>query len=116
MQPTFLPWIGYFDLIDKVDKFVFYDDVQLSKQSWQVRNRIKNSSGNPSWLTLPIKKHPLSTKINEVEINEDKRLIKKIIKAFEHNYSKTPFFHEAYDLIQKNIDKYQAMIEFKNSN
>ena len=76
----------------QVDYFILLDDVQLSKQSWQVRNRIKNSSGNPSWLTLPIKKHPLSTKINEVEINEDKRLVKKIIKAFEHNYSKTPFF------------------------
>ena len=103
MQPTFLPWLGYFALMHQVDYFILLDDVQLSKQSWQVRNRIKNSSGNPSWLTLPIKKHPLSTKINEVEINEDKRLVKKIIKAFEHNYSKTPFFHEAYDLIQKNI-------------
>ncbi len=41
MQPTFLPWIGYFDMIDQVDKFIFLDHVQLQKQSWQTRNRIK---------------------------------------------------------------------------
>ena len=103
MQPTFLPWLGYFALMQQVDCFILLDDVQLSKQSWQVRNRIKNSSGDLSWLTLPIKKHPLSTKINKVEINEDARLIKKIINTFQHNYSKTPFFNEAYDLIHKNI-------------
>ena len=103
MQPTFLPWLGYFALMQQVDCFVLLDDVQLSKQSWQVRNRIKNSSGDPSWLTLPVKKHPLGTKINKIEISEDKRLIKKIVSSFEHNYYKTPFFHEAYDLIQKNI-------------
>tara|TARA_B110000444_G_scaffold261547_1_gene315071 strand:- start:11846 stop:13114 length:1269 start_codon:yes stop_codon:yes gene_type:complete len=103
MQPTFLPWLGYFALMQQVDCFVLLDDVQLSKQSWQVRNRIKNSSGDPSWLTLPIKKHPLGTKINKIEISEDKRLIKKIVSSFEHNYYKTPFFHEASDLIKKNI-------------
>jgi len=52
MQPTFLPWIGYFDLIDQVDLFVFYDDVQLTRRSWQVRNRIKSQNGE-LYLTIP---------------------------------------------------------------
>ena len=42
MQPTYLPWVGYFDLIQKADVFVFLNDVQFAKQSWQVKNRIKS--------------------------------------------------------------------------
>ncbi len=45
MQPTFLPWIGYFDLIDSADTFVFLDNVKLEKSSWQVRNRIRSAQG-----------------------------------------------------------------------
>ena len=41
MQPTYLPWLGYFAMIDDVELFIFLDDVQLEKRSWQVRNRIK---------------------------------------------------------------------------
>ena len=45
MQPTFIPWIGYFDMIDKVDHFIFLDSIQLTKRSWQVRNKIKTAKG-----------------------------------------------------------------------
>ncbi|MBI2045812.1 MAG: WbqC family protein [Parcubacteria group bacterium] len=53
MQPTYLPWIGYFGLMQSVDIFVFLDSVQFSKQSWQQRNRIKTSNGT-MWLTVPV--------------------------------------------------------------
>lgn len=53
MQPTYLPWLGYFDLMRQVDLFVFLDDVQFSKQSWQQRNRIKGPNGL-QWLTIPV--------------------------------------------------------------
>ena len=52
-QPTYLPWIGYFDLIDQVDAFIFLDSVQFEKQSWQQRNRIKTPKGL-QWLTVPV--------------------------------------------------------------
>ena len=55
MQPTFLPWLGYFQLINSVDKFVFLDDVQYSKGSWHNRNQIL-LSGKKQWITIPIKK------------------------------------------------------------
>ena len=105
MQPTFLPWLGYFALMNQVDYFVLLDDVQLSKQSWQVRNRIKTNLDTTIWLTLPTKKHPLDTPINKVEISNDRRLIKKILSSFKYNYSKCKFIDEAYDLINKNISK-----------
>ncbi len=104
MQPTFLPWLGYFALMEQVDYFVLLDDVQLSKQSWQVRNRIKMNNDNKLWLSLPIKKNRLHTNINEVEISDDQRLINKILNSFKHHYSKNEYFLEAFDLLEKNIN------------
>ena len=53
MQPTFLPWMGYFSMMGEVDKFVLLDDVQFEKRSWQQRNKILTSNG-PIWLTVPV--------------------------------------------------------------
>ena len=55
MQPTFNPWLGYFDLIDSVDKFIFLDTVQLSQQSWQTRNKLKVQD-KEFLFSIPIKK------------------------------------------------------------
>lgn len=69
-QPTYLPWLGYFDLMDQVDVFVLLDDVQFEKQSWQQRNRIKGPKGL-QWLTIPVQIAGRSTqRISEVEIAE----------------------------------------------
>ena len=70
MQPTYLPWIGYFDLMDQVDCFILLDDVQFVKQSWHHRNRIKTPKGL-EWLTVPVKsKGRFGQKIIDVEIRE----------------------------------------------
>ncbi len=53
VQPSYIPWRGYFDLMHRADVFVFYDDVQYTKRSWRTRNRIRGSSG-PQWLTVPV--------------------------------------------------------------
>lgn len=78
MQPTYIPWIGYFDMMDKVDTFVFYDDVQLSKRSWQVRNRIKGINGE-IWLTIPVRKNTdrENTFINQAKINSSEKWLTK---------------------------------------
>ncbi|HEX2980781.1 MAG TPA: WbqC family protein [Anaerolineaceae bacterium] len=55
LQPSYIPWRGYFDLIDRADVFVFYDDVQYDQHGWRNRNRIKTSRGS-EWLTIPIQK------------------------------------------------------------
>ncbi len=101
MQPTYIPWIGYFDLIDKVDIFVFYDDVQLAKRSWQVRNRIKSSNGEV-WLTLPIKKTKKRDDliIKEALLNNEEKWIKKHLNTIKLNYKKSKFFNEVYPDIE----------------
>lgn len=75
MQPTFLPWLGYFALIDAVDRFVFLDDVQFSKQSWQCRNRVLGPNG-PVILGLPIARKPskpliLNARLADLPVPDD---------------------------------------------
>lgn len=67
MQPTWLPWCGYFDLMDRVDHFVLLDDVEFSYQSWQHRNRIQTRDGL-RWLTIPVSKSDRFRPINDVHI------------------------------------------------
>jgi len=55
-QPTYLPWLGYFDLMDQVDCVVTLDSVQFERRSWQQRNRIKTPRGL-EWLTVPVTFH-----------------------------------------------------------
>ncbi len=94
MQPTYLPWIGYFDLMDQVDVFVFLDDVQFSKQSWQHRNRIKTPQGL-IWQTVPLQRRGrFGQRIDEVEI-DNPNFWRKHLRAIEMNYAKAACF-DAY--------------------
>jgi hypothetical protein len=100
MQPMYLPWTGYFALMDQVDAFVFLDDVQFNHRSWQQRNRIKSPSG-PIWLTVPVRtKGHREQLIHEVEINSDEPWQRKHVKAISNNYSKAQW-----------IPEYQARLE-----
>jgi hypothetical protein len=94
-QPTYLPWLGYFDLVDQVDKFVLLDTVQFEKQSWQQRNRIKTPTGL-LWLTVPVVfRGRLSQRIVDVEIR-DVEFWRDHLRAVELNYRRAPFFDAYY--------------------
>ena len=74
LQPSYLPWRGYFHQIQKADVFVFYDDVQYDKHGWRNRNRIKTANG-PQWLTVPVSARGNvvdGLPINEVQIADGK--------------------------------------------
>lgn len=102
MQPTFMPWVGYFDLINSVNCFVFLDDVQLTKRSWQVRNKIKTSNGE-FFITLPIKKDKSRDEqyINNTFISSDDKWKNKTLKSVESNYKKTHYFPEIFPLFKE---------------
>lgn len=88
MQPTYLPWLGYFDLIEKSDVFVFLDHVQFSKQSWQQRNRIRDKNGE-LLLTIPVKHNAIKESvINSIQIDNGKNSLKKHLKSIQLNYRK----------------------------
>ncbi|WP_159077560.1 WbqC family protein [Polynucleobacter rarus] len=98
MQPTFLPWAGYFNLIHNSDKFIFLDDVQLENQSWQTRNRIL-MNGVVNWISLPIKHENKSQKINETKLTNLVYWKKKFLKSFIINYSKHPYFENGLEIV-----------------
>ena len=90
-QPTYLPWCGYFDLIDQVDTFVILDSVQFEKQSWQHRNRIKTATGL-QWLTIPVSfRGHFGQLIHEVEIREA-AFAHKHLRSLEINYHRARYF------------------------
>lgn len=91
IQPSYIPWLGYFDQIARSDIFVFYDDVQYDKNGWRNRNRIKTSQG-PVWLSVPVLKSGRTRQlINEVEIDNSGPWARKHIKTIAQAYAKAPY-------------------------
>ncbi len=99
LQSNYIPWKGYFDIIKQVDEFIFYDDVQYTKNDWRNRNKIKTSNG-PLWLTIPVRQENLSQKINETKITQS-NWAEKHWRSISLNYSKAPFFNQYKDKIEK---------------
>ena len=103
-QPTFFPWIGFFSLLDKIDKFIFLDNIQFEKRSWQQRNCIKLND-QKQFITISVKsKGRFKQKISEVEILHDKN-IELLKKKIYFIYKKTFFFEKYYRDIFQVIDK-----------
>lgn len=95
MQPTYLPWLGYFDLIDSVDVFVILDDAQFEKQTWQQRNRLRSQIGL-EWITVPVLiKNRFGQRINQVEIDRQ-QFIQKHLKQITQNYRKAQWYEKLY--------------------
>jgi len=100
MQPTFLPWQGYFELIYQADCFIFLDDFQFSVQSYHQRNRLFVNSDQVDWYTIPIKKsNAFGSSLNNSKFDESRNWRKKLVKRLQQNYSKTPFYNDIYPLI-----------------
>ncbi len=89
-QPQYLPWLGYFDKIDRADTFVLLDAVQFKKNEWQNRNKIKTAQGW-QWLTVPVK-YKFPQRIMEVTVNNTVRWQHKQRQAILSNYSKAAHF------------------------
>ena len=81
MQPYFSPHIGYFQLIDSVDFFVFYDDVNFIKRGWINRNYITVNKELQRF-TIPLKNPSQNKKINQIEVNWNSKEMNKLIKTF----------------------------------
>jgi len=102
LQPTYLPWLGYFDLLDQVDRFVILDSVQLEKRSWQQRNRIKTPSGL-QWLTVPVASRGRRDQlIRDVEISEPE-FWRDHLRAIDLNYRRAPFFETYFEPVSELI-------------
>lgn len=95
IQPNYLPWKGYFDIIHDVDVFVFLDDVQYTVRDWRNRNKIKTHDGRTIWLSVPVL-GGRNQRICDVEIDRAEAWQRKHTEALRHNYGKTPGFAEYF--------------------
>ena len=102
MQPYFFPYIGYFQLISAVNKFVIYDDVNYIKQGWINRNRIL-LAGKPFLVSIPIKNRSSFQKINQSQISYNRNWQVKLIKTLTSAYKKAPFFETTLALVDSVI-------------
>lgn len=101
-QPTFLPWLGWFDLADQVDTLVLLDDVGFSKQSWQQRNRIRTRDGL-EFISVPVKTAGrLGQRICDCELVHG-RFADTLIKTLRTNYGKAPHFADAIDGLSESV-------------
>ncbi len=114
-QPTYLPWIGYFSLINAADHFIFLDDVQFDSRSWQQRNRIL-INGNVNYLTVPVIKKGLSKQLINNTTIASNDVFKKHLLKIKHAYSKTKYFKEYYPKIENIITKCNNMINLSEIN
>ncbi len=103
MQPYFLPYIGYWQLLNTVDKFVIFDDVQFTKKGWINRNNILVNS-EKFLVTIPLKKYRGKSKICDIKLVEDIRWKTKLLKTIKISYSRAPFFKKIFPLIKKIIE------------
>jgi hypothetical protein len=98
LQSNYIPWKGYFDIIHDVDKFIFYDDVQYTKNDWRNRNRIKTAAG-VQWLTIPTGSD-LSQRICDVAL-PDPRWARKHWRTLHQAYSRAPHFRRYESLLSE---------------
>lgn len=103
MQPYFLPYIGYLQLMANVDKFVFYDDVAFINRGWINRNRML-INGKDFMFTVPLKEASQNKLINEIYIDNSTNWRTKFLKSIEQAYKKAPHYQVVYAIIEKIIN------------
>lgn len=99
MQPYFLPYIGYFQLINSLDRFIVYDNIKYTKKGWINRNRMLQH-GEPLLFTLPLKDGSDFLDIRQRELAADFNP-KKLLNQFSGAYGKAPFFKSTFQLIEE---------------
>jgi hypothetical protein len=98
MQPYFFPYLGYFQLINCVDTFIIYDNIEFTKSSWIRRNRILNSD-HDSYIVVPIKKASDYSHVCDLEIAETYNY-KKMLRVIKGAYERSPYFSDTFQLLE----------------
>lgn len=100
MQPYFLPYIGYWQLMNVVDKYVIYDDVNYINRGWINRNRILLND-EPQYFNIPMLGASQNKLINEIEVNNEKKVIDKNLRKLQMAYKRAPYYGVVYPMIEK---------------
>ena len=109
MQPYIFPYIGYFQLINAVDKFVFLDDVNFINKGWINRNFIQNK-GDKILFTIPLKGASQNELIKDIPVSEEGNWRKKLLATITLSYKKAPFYEERFSMIESIINSQNVTI------
>ncbi len=104
MQPYFFPYLGYFQLINAVDEYILYDNLNFIKDAWMNRNKFLLKNGESSNMVVPLKQKSSFKKIYEIEIFDDFKWKKKILNSIFLNYKKTKYFEDVFPLIEEVVN------------
>jgi hypothetical protein len=99
MQPTYMPWAGYFNLMSQVDCFVYLDDAQYQRSSWHNRNRIL-LKGTPNWLTVPVIRYNLEASIKEVSVDDSSPWRRKHLATLSNAYARIEYGSEMLEAVE----------------
>ena len=102
MQPYFFPYIGYWQLMNMVDRYVIYDDVNFIKNGWINRNNIL-LNGEKHLITLPLQGASPFLPINQIKITSNQKILEKLLKTMEQAYRKAPFYNEIYPIVEETV-------------
>jgi hypothetical protein len=102
MQPYLFPYLGYYQLIAAVDRFVIYDDVSYIKGGWINRNRWL-VGGVPRYFTFPVRDASSFRRIADICLSEDGAWAPKLLKTFRQEYGRAPHFAAAFNLLEQII-------------
>ncbi len=105
MQPYFLPYIGYFQLVSYVDKWVIFDDTQYISKGWINRNRILHPDVHKEWqyFSVPLKKHSRECSINDIEINDSLKWKGEFLGKLTTYKKKAPFYLDVMEFVEDSI-------------
>jgi hypothetical protein len=105
MQPYFFPYIGYFQLIQSTDHFIFFDIPQYERHGWMNRNRIINVKDGSSYIIVPTVKVPQQTPLTEIRIDETQDWRKRIVNQLDIYKKRAPYYNDVMTLVQSVIEQ-----------
>ena len=105
LQPSYLPWLGFFEQMTRSDKFVLLDDVQYTRRDWRNRNKVRVSEGW-AWLTVPVQqKSRFAQSLLETRIDNSLSWRRKHLETLRQHYGKAPFFEKYFSRCQQIYQK-----------
>lgn len=100
MQPYFLPYLGYFALINHVDRFILFDTPQFIRHGWIERNRVLKLNGEPMYVRAPLLKHHRNTPVCDIKINNTIDWKQKIFAQLMHYKKHAPYYHSVLEILE----------------
>ena len=100
MQPYFFPYLGYFDLINRVDRWIVFDTPQYMREGWVNRNRALHACKEWQYIIVPVKKHSRETPINRIETVDFPDWRRTIVNQFTHYRGRAPYYRETLALLE----------------